>query len=264
MERLAARYEVEVEDHRLDDCLPTLHRHAFTEVSLVLGGRGWHRDGRGSAPIATGDVVVVAGDGAHGLAQVRQLRVRVIHADPSLLPWPDGVHLLRLGGEAWRTVRTLGDRLALEYDARRRGRDRALRAFVLELGVTLERLRTTMPTIAPDPIVAKIEQMLEQSMNRLVTIAELSQAAGLPRSTLLRRFAAAHGCGPLAWQQGLRLAEAKRLLASGDRSIAAIAASCGWNDANLFARRFRERVGISPSTFRRQAIRTGSPRTALA
>ena len=47
-----------------------------------------------------------------------------------------------------------------------------------------------------------------------------------------------------------RLDRAKELLQSTDFGIAQIAAACGFNDSNHFAKLFRSRVGVSPSQYR--------------
>lgn len=128
---------------------------------------------------------------------------------------------------------------------------------------------------AEAPLIAAIEARLEQLAGRAAQARALprpllalvrhleadplddADEAGLARiagvgPTHLRNLCRAHlGVPPGELRRNLRLQLAQKLLASSYLGIAAVAAACGWDDANYFARLFRSRTGQSPRAFRR-------------
>lgn len=82
--------------------------------------------------------------------------------------------------------------------------------------------------------------------------AGLARIAGVGPAHL-RSLCRRHlGVPPGEFRRNLRLQLAQKLLRSSYLDIAAVAAACGWDDANYFARLFRSRTGLSPRAFRRQ------------
>jgi AraC-like DNA-binding protein len=82
--------------------------------------------------------------------------------------------------------------------------------------------------------------------------AGMARIAGVSPAHL-RALCRAHlGVPPGEFRRNLRLQLAQKLLRSSYLDISAVAAACGWADANYFARLFRSRTGLSPRSFRRQ------------
>jgi AraC-like DNA-binding protein len=90
----------------------------------------------------------------------------------------------------------------------------------------------------------------------------LARAAGAAdRFQLARAFRASYGTSPHAFLVQMRLLEARRLLASGERP-AAVAAMCGFADQSHLGRWFRRAFGMTPAAYRRCC--TGVPDRAAA
>lgn len=68
---------------------------------------------------------------------------------------------------------------------------------------------------------------------------------------------------PAAWLRSQRIAVARRLLATTDLSIAAVALKTGIPDASSFSRAFRREVGVSPREFRTDMLESARDRSAL-
>jgi AraC-like DNA-binding protein len=80
--------------------------------------------------------------------------------------------------------------------------------------------------------------------------AALARLAGVS-SSHLRHLTRGHlGMSPSELQRQARLRLAQRLLCTSTLAIADVAAACGWEDANHFARVFRRRTGLTPRAFR--------------
>ena len=83
-----------------------------------------------------------------------------------------------------------------------------------------------------------------------IDLDTLSQQAGISRFHLLRAFKARFGLPPHAYQVGLRIAKAQRLLRSGV-APAHVATECGFSDQSHLTRHFKQVLGITPGRFAR-------------
>ncbi len=83
-----------------------------------------------------------------------------------------------------------------------------------------------------------------------ITLRELADVAGLSMYRLARTFRAEVGMPPYGYQLQLRVAEAKRLLATG-RSISRTALECGFYDQAHLTYQFKRYVGVTPGAYRR-------------
>jgi transcriptional regulator GlxA family with amidase domain len=58
----------------------------------------------------------------------------------------------------------------------------------------------------------------------------------------------------MAYLRQMRAKQMARLLASTDLSVAGVARSVGWSDANYASRCFHAHYGISPTEYRRRQV----------
>lgn len=70
--------------------------------------------------------------------------------------------------------------------------------------------------------------------------------AHMSTATLHRRFKAATGMSPLRFQKHMRLQEARRLLVTGDITVARVAERVGYESATQFNREYRRAFGLPP------------------
>jgi len=84
------------------------------------------------------------------------------------------------------------------------------------------------------------------------TVAELATLCGISPRHLHRQFLALTGKTVADYIETARIEDAKRLLATHDHPIKAVALACGFAHANSFARAFRRSTGMSPQSFRQQ------------
>jgi AraC family transcriptional regulator of arabinose operon len=85
-----------------------------------------------------------------------------------------------------------------------------------------------------------------------VSVAELASMAMLSTSHFAALFKARLGFPVLQYQTQLRMARARELLDTTDRSIASVAAAAGYPDSFYFARQFKRVHGVTPLNYRRQ------------
>ena len=81
-----------------------------------------------------------------------------------------------------------------------------------------------------------------------ISVAELARAVGVSRRTLDTTFRASAGVSPARFKKLLRLNHARRLIESGDHSIATAASLSGLHHFGRFSRDYREHFGELPSS----------------
>jgi transcriptional regulator GlxA family with amidase domain len=97
------------------------------------------------------------------------------------------------------------------------------------------------------PVFALVRDRLPAAIpqRQAAALVHLSPAA------FCRAFRAATGATFSAHVLGRRLTLAAEALAAGNRTVARIAADCGFAGSAHFNRRFRQRFGCTPSAYRR-------------
>ena len=102
------------------------------------------------------------------------------------------------------------------------------------------------------PGLVKALHRIESDHLEDLTVNDLARAAEMSPSHLTSLFRSHVGCGPLAYMQRQRLELACRLLKNAYLSVAEVADSCGYPDANYFSRLFRQTYRCSPSDWRKK------------
>ena len=123
---------------------------------------------------------------------------------------------------------------------------------VLDLPVS-ETLEGQSAQDPDDPIVLKAETSARRGINHGLTVDELARESGLSRDALTRRFVRARGLTPGTMLIRLRYDQAARELVESGKTIAEIIRQAGFRSVSAFSRGFRQRYGVSPGSFRRQA-----------
>ncbi|MDR0897483.1 MAG: response regulator [Oscillospiraceae bacterium] len=100
-------------------------------------------------------------------------------------------------------------------------------------------------------VSGEILEYIYQNFRGAVSIKQLAEKFHMSPAYLGRMFQKATGVSFKQYLNELRLTEAKRLLASGDRMIYEIAEEVGFSDSSYFIARFTKEVGVSPMEFRK-------------
>jgi AraC-like DNA-binding protein len=96
--------------------------------------------------------------------------------------------------------------------------------------------------------VEQVRAHLAAHMADKVSLDDLSRLAGVSRYHLLRLFSREAGLPPHAYQNQLRVARGKKLLARGE-PISQVAAEVGFADQSHFTRIFRQFTGATPRQY---------------
>jgi AraC-like DNA-binding protein len=103
-----------------------------------------------------------------------------------------------------------------------------------------------------DPAVGQALAAVHSETSRPWSVEELARLAGLSRSVFAERFAAMIGHPPMHYLALWRMQLAARLMADGG-TVAATAATVGYESEAAFSRAFKKLVGHAPGTWRKHS-----------
>lgn len=165
---------------------------------------------------------------------------RIFVVDRDRLTCSGGVSSAHLA--AWLVDRHVG----------RAAATKSLHIMIIDDALTGEMPQPGLPIelATKDALVKKALNLMQQTMDAPLTVERLAERLGVGRRKLERHFREALGQTPAGADKSIRLAQARFLLESGDRSITEIANDTGFCDASHLIRVFREREGITPEAWR--------------
>lgn len=96
---------------------------------------------------------------------------------------------------------------------------------------------------------------INERISRTVTLSDLAREAGLSAAYFSQRFKSSTGTSPHQYLLRLRICRAKKLLEESESPVIDIAAECGFQTQQHFARIFRRLTMRTPTEHRRQSQR---------
>lgn len=102
------------------------------------------------------------------------------------------------------------------------------------------------------PRLAAAVQYLHEQVTEEIDAEALASQACVSYSHLSALFRERFGCGPLQYQQALRLELARKLLLNPYLTVDEVAGKSGFADTNYFVRLFRRKNGVPPGRWRKQ------------
>ena len=100
-------------------------------------------------------------------------------------------------------------------------------------------------------IVREIQGRFEREYAEQYSLSVLASEYHISLSHLSHIFKGVTGYAPIEYLMICRLSAAKNLLSSTDKTIKEIVDLCGFSDESNFSRTFREKVGMTPTEFRK-------------
>ena len=102
----------------------------------------------------------------------------------------------------------------------------------------------------PPRALKRVREYIEDHLEETISIEALAGIVGLSMYHFARAFKQSEGLTPHDYLVQRRVRRAQELLASTDLPLSEIALASGFSDQSHCARRFREHVGITPSSYR--------------
>ena len=101
----------------------------------------------------------------------------------------------------------------------------------------------------------RVRDRIDREYTQPLDVEALARGAHMSAGHLSREFRRAYGESPYAYVMTRRIERAMALLRRGDLSVTEVCFAVGCSSLGTFSSRFTELVGMSPSTYRRQAER---------
>jgi AraC family L-rhamnose operon transcriptional activator RhaR len=255
------------------------HDHEFIEVQLIVGGTCLQRSSLGEARPVTGDVFLFRPGAWHAFEQVHGLDLYNCCFDSSLLsrelawmidvpslgsllwsiplsPKQQGMVSLHLPPREVKRCRKLLDAL------RRLARADAAVAFADQLGLLLQFLsllarhvpaeQVRQTSDRPHSSIAAALRLIDEHPADEWTLSLLAERVHIEPTYFVRLFHKSVGVPPMAYLTGRRAELAAGLLRRTHLPVGEVGKLVGWPDPNHFSRRFREKLGLSPSRYRQR------------
>jgi transcriptional regulator GlxA family with amidase domain len=102
----------------------------------------------------------------------------------------------------------------------------------------------------PPRALRRVRDFVEAHLEENISVQALACIAGLSMYHFARAFKQSEGMTPHEYLVQCRVRRAKDLLAATDLPLSEIALASGFSDQSHCARRFREHVGVTPSSYR--------------
>ena len=117
-------------------------------------------------------------------------------------------------------------------------------------GSTVVQLRPRIRGGLPPRALRRVREFIDTHLEENISIQVLADIAGLSMFHFARAFKQSEGMTPHEYLVHCRVRRAKDLLTDSILPLSEIALAAGFSDQSHLARRFREHVGITPSSYR--------------
>ncbi len=105
--------------------------------------------------------------------------------------------------------------------------------------------------------IEKAIDMIRDSLTADLSLREMARRAFMSESSFSHVFKDLTGIPPKRYARRARMARARELLETTDRSVKEIAAELGYDDPHYFSRAFKKVVGRPPTAFRKRTAPRG-------
>jgi len=266
------------------DYIGTLHQHEFIEMVYIVSGTANHRIGDEVYPVKRGDLFIINMDTAHafycdtpsaepfaaydllftpeffdqsltGSNALEALNrsfmfYSLFHEQEEYHPY------FSVSGSSYQMFGELFHRIYMEYRGQEKGYLEIIRAYLLQLIITIFRMDDSgsrkSGSSRSQQAVHYILDYIRQNYAAPISVQELADRVYLSRDHVGRLFREQTGMTVTAMIQKVRVEQVCRLLQATDRTVADIAAACGFEDLKFFYRVFKKHTGQLPADYRRQ------------
>jgi AraC-like DNA-binding protein len=104
-------------------------------------------------------------------------------------------------------------------------------------------------------LLRRVRDRIDREYASPLDVEALARGVHMSAGHLSRQFRLAYGDSPYGYLMTRRIERAMALLRRGDLSVTDVCFAVGCSSLGTFSTRFRELVGMSPSTYRREAAR---------
>lgn len=109
-------------------------------------------------------------------------------------------------------------------------------------------------TLAQNSLSSLVGEYMKENVYSALSLDDVCSHFMLAKSQLSHIFKGATGKSPMEYYNGLKIAEAKKLLRAGVYSVSQISDMLGFSCIHSFSRSFKNAVGTSPTEYKKRII----------
>ena len=173
---------------------------------------------------------------------------------PETCPGCTAVHRFAVTGddELRHLFWMAGDHLTADHEAR----DNRFGRGAVGIGWPMRAPLTSDPKQAamPDELAQEIRRLLLSRVSDRLSISDVARQLGVSPTRAKEAFRKAFGCGIVAYQNELKIWQAKRLLCDLSLTVDEVSARLGFSSHSYFSQVFLQHTGETPTEFRRRDV----------
>lgn len=255
------------------------HSHDFTEIAIMFDGSCTYETDFSSDIVSRGDVMFIPRGGNHCYHDEKNVSLMNVLLQMEYLTFPYQEFLANPAFTALFRIRSEYCR-QMQFYPRLHLDDKELAEVAAILMPAWEKQEKHLPgatlgvygaflQIIPILLGAEsknigtaaqnIPALISETIGKIhahfrekLTVPQLARKAGMSESSFTRHFKVATGETPVEYILRLRLQDAADKICNG-MAVSEAAFSSGFSDSNYFSRIFKQKIGVSPRDFRKNA-----------
>ncbi|MHC1696080.1 MAG: AraC family transcriptional regulator [Eubacteriales bacterium] len=252
-----------------------LHSHNFYEFVYVDKGFSLHSYNGKTTILTPGDLFAISPHDIHSYTNAYQTTIynclfdlyelEGLGSEVMSLPgikWAlDGsaeLPLVKVGLSERHDLVLLLERMRWERYNKAQGWEVALKSQLIQFLLAFSRIAQNAKSTIPDAkgsylgYIYKVLLFIEDNYkNSEITTADIAEYTGLSVDYVSKQFKNQLSMSPSEYMRKFRIAKSMELLKSTDLSVAEITEMTGFKDISLFSRVFKQTIGKSPLSFRK-------------
>ncbi|MBR2972711.1 MAG: helix-turn-helix domain-containing protein [Clostridia bacterium] len=164
------------------------------------------------------------------------------------------VPYLSVSGSTYTIFGELFNKMYLEHRGRQKGYNDIIRAYLLELIITIFRMEDdAVKTVSGGygkRAVSFVTEYIKKNYASALSVQEIADKVYMSRDYLGRIFRAETGMTVSAMIQKVRIERVCTLLSTTERTVADIAEECGFDDMKFFYTVFKKHMCVLPGDYR--------------
>ena len=271
------------------DYIGVIHKHEFVEIVYILSGSARHYVNGEYITASRGDLFIINAGTPHAFYTEEQDNKQFVAYDLMFTPaffdksvGVDGLEGLngsfmfyslfsdgqarrpyfRVSGSGYSAFGELFNKIYLEHRGQEKGYQEIIRAYLLQLIIMIFRMDDAAgrqnDKNRSHRAVEYVRSYIQSHYSGHISLQDLADWVYLSPDYLGRCFREITGMTVTAMIQKLRIEQACYLLATTNRTVSDIAASCGFEDLKFFYSVFKKQMGVQPGEYRKC---TGIPNT---
>lgn len=261
-----------------------LHRHEYLQINYIYRGRMQHVINNNKFEVSKGDIFIIPPYVPHRLIDSDDSNGEVFefefapefinsnfqsiehiksffdfaYIEPFLVCENQVNPRLNLFGKEQIEAEMILNEALEEYTEKKAGYSLVIKSLLLKLLVIVGRVFSeSLEETSYSRIYSKQREAIYQAMNYIndnyskqITVEEVSKISLLSRSYFCYLFKSITTKTFVEYLNGIRLSQAMALLKHTNKLVVEICYEVGFNNVNYFNKLFRQKIGVSPLTYR--------------